>query len=199
MKKKTLLNRDPNNTTSTSADDPSLCILTFAGRLREAVIETNAALSALISIYAVLQTGITRGLRTRTHFRLKSAVCASRASYHLHQSNMTEIPALVDFDEQNHKKKTTYQVVIGLVLRGGEMRAAHALFQTNTHTKTKVQTENGRLINDLVTLPRGSVDRLPARVNRRFRGACNTSHGSSETRRSAAREEQRERQEKVEC
>lgn len=105
MKKKTLLNRDPNNTTSTSADDPSLCLLTFAGRLREAVIETNAALSALISIYAVLQTGITRGLRTRTHFRLKSAVCASRASYHLHQSNMTEIPALVDFDEQNHKKK----------------------------------------------------------------------------------------------
>lgn len=105
MKNKTLLNRDPNNTTSTSADDPSLCILTFAGRLREAVIETNAALSALISIYAVLQTGITRGLRTRTHFRLKSAVCASRASYHLHQSNMTEIPALVDFDEQNQKKK----------------------------------------------------------------------------------------------
>ena len=71
IEQKSLFNRDPNDTISTSADDPSLCFLTFTGRLREAVVKTNAALSALISIYAVLQTGITRALRTWKHFRLK--------------------------------------------------------------------------------------------------------------------------------
>ena len=68
--------------------------------------------------------------------------------------------------------------------------------QTHTHTQQNTSLNWERL---LVIFTRGLVDRLPERVNRRFPGACNTSHGSSGTRRSATGEEQRERREEAEC
>lgn len=54
--------------------------LTFTGHQRKAVVMRNAVLSAQITIYAVLQTGITGGLQARTEtLKVKVSVIVHHA------------------------------------------------------------------------------------------------------------------------
>ena len=121
---------------------------------------------------------------------LQVKVCASRAPLSSPlETTWLRFLLLVDLHEQNQNLPGHDRLHF---LQRRDEGCSRPVPDKHTHTHTQQNTSlNWERL--LVIFTRGLVDRLPERVNRRFPGACNTSHGSSGTRRSATGEEQRER------